>query len=338
MNFAVLTGGGDSAGINDFLYFLGQRLNREGHRLIGFRHSWQGLIDGDAVELKLNELEERRFTPGTLLGTRRVNPIKEQKIETVLANLEAKKIDVLVALGGDDTLGVAAHLAEKGIAVVGVPQTIDNDLLGTDRSLGFATAVRQAAYSVNEMINSNIAHDRDMIVEVMGRDAGWLALAVALNTPACACMCPEGAMTSAEAVQAMQRRLKRTNRAVLAIVAEGVKLDSYEQAHKERDAFGNIIYEGISHGVAAEYKEATGRTPRVQILAYVMRGGIPVPADVELAAQFANYAVDLAVAGKSGEMTALAGGEMASLPLAEIMGGKKTIERGFLSKQLKLLA
>lgn len=338
MNFAVLTGGGDSSGINDFLYFLAQRLNKEGHSLLGFRNSWQGLVENEAIALDKISLENVRFTPGTMLGTARKNPIKDGQIDLVLANLEVRKVDALIAMGGDDTLGVAAHLAKSGVKVVGVPQTIDDDLRGTDRSLGFATAVRQAAYCVNSVINSNVAHDRDMIVEIMGRDAGWLALATALNTPACACMCPEGSMSMDETFQAMKRYKKSTGKAALAIVAEGIRPEGYDLSDKPKDAFGNIAFEGVSHWVGTKYQEATGRGPRVQILGYLARGGAPVPFDVELAALYANQAVDLILAGKSGEMAAVTGGCPSSLPLGEVIGAKKTIDPEFLTRQLRLLA
>lgn len=338
MNFAVLTGGGDSSGINDFLYFLAHRLNQEGHTLLGFKNSWQGLVANDAISLDKNTLEASRFTPGTILGTARKNPIKDGQIDQVLANLAERKIDALITMGGDDTLGVAAHLDKSGFKVVGVPQTIDDDLRGTDRSLGFATAVRQAADNINAVINSNIAHDRDMIVEIMGRDAGWLALATALNTPACACMCPEGPMSLAETFTAMQRYKQATNKAALAIVAEGIRPEGYDLSDKPRDAFGNIAFEGVSHWVGAKYQEATGRTPRVQILGFFARGGVPAPADVELAALYANQAVDLILAGQSGQMAAVRNGKPGSFPLDEVIGGKKTIELDYLAKQLKLLA
>lgn len=338
MNFGVLTGGGDSSGINDFLYFLAQRLDSEGHTLTGFRNSWLGLVANDAVTLEKNRLAETRFTPGTVLGTARKNPIKDGQMDTVLAHLEERKIDALIAMGGDDTLGVASHLAELGFTVIGVPQTIDDDLRGTERSLGFFTAVGQAATAINSMINSNIAHDRDMIVEVMGRDAGWLALATALATPACACMCPEGPMELDEMTAAMKRFKKNTGKAGLAIVAEGIQLRGIDREGLPTDAFGNLALEGVSHIVGAKYKDATGRSPRVQILGYLMRGGAPLPYDVELAASFANQAVDLALAGKSGKMVAQMNGKAHSVALSDVIGAKKMIDLDYLQKQLRLLA
>ncbi len=338
MKFGVFTGGGDSAGINDFLYFLAQRLNKEGHSLIGFRNSWEGLIINDCLELKRDELEAHRFTPGTVLGTVRRNPVKEGKLGDVQETLEEREIDVLIAMGGDDTLGVANRLAGEGLTVIGVPQTIDNDLQGTERTLGFATAVRQASYTVNSLVNSNIAHDREMFVEAMGREAGWLALAIALNTPACACMCPEGRMDLAETIEAMRNYKRRTGRAALAVVSEGISLEGYDRSRASKDAFGNVAYEGISHGVADEYKKATGRTCRVQVLGYLMRGGTTVPEDVQLAAAFANTAVDLALSGRNGEMVGLVGSKIHSLPLSDVMGAKKTVPLDYLNKQLELLA
>ena len=151
MKFAVLTGGGDSSGINDFLYFLAQRLEREGHSLIGFRRSWLGLVNNDAVELGRKCLAQHRFTPGTILGTERKNPIKDGGMDKVLASLEDREVDVLIAMGGDDTLGVANHLAGMGFTVVGVAQTIDDDVQGTDRSLGYYTAIYQGVRAVNSI-------------------------------------------------------------------------------------------------------------------------------------------------------------------------------------------
>jgi len=319
LKFAVLTGGGDSSGINDFLYFLAQRLEREGHSLIGFRRSWLGLVNNDAVELGRKCLAQHRFTPGTILGTERKNPIKDGEMDKVLASLEDREVDVLIAMGGDDTLGVANHLAGMGFTVVGVAQTIDDDVQGTDRSLGYYTAIYQGVRAVNSMVNSNVAHDRDMIVEIMGRDAGWLALGVAVNTPACACMCPEGA-------------------AALAIVSEGIQLEGVERAGLQRDAFGNIAYAGVSHIVGDLYKQRTGRNPRVQVMGYMLRGGTPVPQDVELAAFYANYAVDLALAGQTGRLAGLQNGKPTAVPLSEVVGQKKLLDLAELKEKLALLA
>lgn len=338
MNFAVLTGGGDSAGINDFLYFLAQRLEREGHNLIGFRRSWLGLVNNDAITLDQAKLAEYRFTAGTVLGTERKNPVKDGDLEKVLANLQERKVDSLIAIGGDDTLGVAAHLAKLGFNVVGVPQTIDDDVVGTDRTLGYYTAVNQAVSAINSMVNSNVAHDRDMIVEIMGRDAGWLALATALNTPACACMCPEGPMSLEDMIASMQRHKKITGRASLAIVSEGVQLEGVVREGLATDAFGNVAYEGVGYIVADKYKEATGRNPRVQILGYLLRGGTPSPQDVELAANYANQAVDLALAGNTGQMVARKNGRDHAVPLTDVLGTKKLVDLDYLTKQLKILA
>jgi len=338
LKFAVLTGGGDSSGINDFLYFLAQRLEREGHSLIGFLRSWLGLVNNDAVELGRKCLAQHRFTPGTILGTERKNPIKDGEMDKVLASLEDREVDVLIAMGGDDTLGVANHLAGMGFTVVGVAQTIDDDVQGTDRSLGYYTAIYQGVRAVNSMVNSNVAHDRDMIVEIMGRDAGWLALGVAVNTPACACMCPEGAMTFDEMVSAMERYRRENGQAALAIVSEGIQLEGVERAGLQRDAFGNIAYAGVSHIVGDLYKQRTGRNPRVQVMGYMLRGGTPVPQDVELAAFYANYAVDLALAGQTGRLAGLQNGKPTAVPLSEVVGQKKLLDLAELKEKLALLA
>jgi len=338
LRFAVLTGGGDSSGINDFLYFLAQRLEREGHSLIGFRRSWLGLVNNDAIELDRKTLAQHRFTAGTLLGTERKNPIKDGQMDQVLRSLEDRKVDVLIAMGGDDTLGVAGHLSELGFTVVGVAQTIDDDVVGTDRTLGYYTAIYQGVRAVNSMVNSNVAHDRDMIVEIMGRDAGWLALGVAINTPACACMCPEGEMTLDEMIERMQEYRRINGKAALAIVSEGIQLEGVDRGELQRDAFGNVAYEGVSHIVGDLYKKATGRSPRVQVMGYLLRGGAPVPQDVELAAFYANHAIDLALAGQTGRLAALQNGKPAAVPLSEVVGRKKLIDLAELREKLKLLA
>ncbi len=333
MNFGVLTGGGDSAGINDFLYFLAQRLEREGHTLTGFRSSWLGMVNNDAVILNKAMLEPHRHTPITMLGSERKNPIKDGQMDQVLASLEDRKIDAMICMGGDDTLGVAAHLSELGFNVVGAPQTIDNDLRLTDYTLGYDTAVRQSATCINSMVNSNVGHDKDMIAEVMGRDAGWLAYATALNTPACACMCPEGPMELEEMIARMKDYKKRTGRAGLAIVSEGVEVKGVDRGELRKDAFGNVYTAGIGHIVGDKYEQAAGRKPRVQVMGYLLRGGIPSPYDVDLALSFANQAVDLLLAGKTGYMVTRLDGRDQAVPLKDVVGGKKYMDPKFLEQQ-----
>lgn len=337
MKFAVLTGGGDSSGINDFLYFLARRLEHEGHDLIGFKSSWLGMVNNDAMELNTSILAPHRHTPSTMLGSERKNPIKDGQIDLVLKHLEQHKVDALICMGGDDTLGVAAHLAELGINVVGAPQTIDDDLLFTDRTLGYETAVRQASTYINSMINSNVGHDKDMIVEVMGRDAGWLALGTALNTPACACMCPEGPMELEEMIDRMKHFKQTTGRAGLAIVSEGVQLEDVDRGELPKDAFGNVYFAGVSRIVGQKYEEATGRKPRVQVMGYLLRGGIPSPFDVELAASFANQAVDLLLKGQTGYMVTRLDGREQAVPLTDIAGGKKYLDAAYLEQQFNRL-
>ncbi len=260
-------------------------------------------------------------------------------MDLVLASLEDRKIDAMICMGGDDTLGVAAHLAELGFNVVGAPQTIDNDLRFTDYTLGYETAVRQSSSYINSVINSNVGHDKDMIVEVMGRDAGWLALATAINTPACACMCPEGPMDLEEMIAKMTEFKKRTGRAGLAIVSEGIELKGVDRGELRKDAFGNVYTAGVSHIVGEKFEQATGRKPRVQVMGYLLRGGVPSPADVQLAADFANEAVDLALAGKTGYMVTKLEGRMQAVPLKEVAGGKKYLDPAYLEMQLaRLLA
>ncbi|NLL48662.1 MAG: hypothetical protein GX249_08750 [Firmicutes bacterium] len=334
MNFGVLTGGGDSAGINDFLYFLAKRLELDGHTLTGFRSSWVGMVNNDAISLNRAMLEPHRHTPSTMLGSERKNPIKDGEMDKVLATLEDRKIDAMICMGGDDTLGVAAHLAELGFNVVGAPQTIDDDLRFTDHTLGYETAVRQASTYINSIINSNVGHDKDMIVEVMGRDAGWLALATAMNTPACACMCPEGPMELEEMIAAMTDYKKRTGRAGLAIVSEGIELKGVDRGELRKDAFGNVYTAGVSHIVGEKYEAATGRKPRVQVMGYLLRGGVPSPYDVDLALSFANQAVDLALAGKTGYMVTRYEGRDQAIPLKDVAGGKKYLDPDFLAQQL----
>jgi 6-phosphofructokinase len=333
MNFGVLTGGGDSSGINDFLYFLAKRLESEGHTLTGFRSSWLGMVNNDAITLTTSMLAPHRHTASTVLGSERKNPIKDGQMDLVLASLEDRKIDAMICMGGDDTLGVAAHLAGLGFNVVGAPQTIDDDIRFTDHTLGYETAVRQAATFINSMINSNVGHDKDMIVEVMGRDAGWLALGTAMNTPACACMCPEGPMELEEMIERMKAYKKRTGRAGLAIVSEGIELKGVDRGELRKDAFGNVYTAGVSHYVGEKYEAATGRKPRVQVMGYLLRGGVPSPADVELALSFANQAVDLALAGKTGYMVTRWEGREQAIPLKDVAGGKKYADPKYLEQQ-----
>jgi 6-phosphofructokinase 1 len=293
------------------------------------------MVNNDAITLTKSMLAPHRHTPSTMLGSERKNPIKDGQMDLVLASLEDRKIDAMICMGGDDTLGVAAHLAELGFNVVGAPQTIDDDLRFTDHTLGYETAVRQASTYINSMINSNVGHDKDMIVEVMGRDAGWLALGTAMNTPACACMCPEGPMELEEMIARMTDFKKRTGRAGLAIVSEGVELKGVDRGELRKDAFGNVYTAGVSHIVGEKYEEATGRKPRVQVMGYLLRGGVPSPYDVDLALSFANQAVDLALAGKTGYMVTRLDGRDQAIPLKEVAGGKKYLDPAYLEQQFQ---
>ncbi|MCD5408815.1 6-phosphofructokinase [Candidatus Bipolaricaulota bacterium] len=335
----VLTGGGDSPGINAALRAIVRRAHAAGVEVIGFRDGWKGPIKGEGGPLTLEDVSGILYLGGTILGTSRTNPFEKkerngetvweptEKVEAIKGNLKKQKIDALIAIGGDDTLGVAHRLREHGVKAVGIPQTIDNDIGGTDYAIGFHSALATVTDALDKLHTTAHAHHRVLIVEVMGRDSGWIAVYGGLAGGADVIIVPEGppegSFSVDEVEEVIRRRLKQDKRFSIVVVAEGARpreLGGKQVASGEVDAFGHVRLGGVGYWLADELKKRNlPLTPRVTVLAYLQRGGIATPFDRLLATRFGVKAVELALEGVYDVLTGLRGTEVEAVPLAQAL-------------------
>ncbi len=314
----VLTGGGDCPGLNAAIRaVVRSAMGRYGWRVVGFEDGWRGVAEGASRELDRDAVQGILFRGGTILGSSGFNPYLEGGIEAVRAELE--RLDGLVVIGGDGTLGVAARLAEEGFPVLGIPKTIDNDLSGTDRCIGFATAVQIATDAIDRLHTTAESHDRLMLVEVMGRSSGWIAVEAGIAGGADAILIPERPFDLDEVAEHLRNRHRRGRSFSIVVVAEGaVPVEgTLELPPYELDPRGFPRYGGIAHHIAPELERRCGYETRVTVLGHVQRGGTPVAEDRVLATRFGEAAVDLAAAGRWGRMVGIRGGAIADAPLGE---------------------
>jgi ATP-dependent phosphofructokinase / diphosphate-dependent phosphofructokinase len=311
----ILTGGGDCPGLNAVIRAVARRSLDRGAEVIGVREGWRGLVAGLFQPLGYREISGILPRGGTILGTTRTNPYKnEGDVERVLATFEENGLDALVAIGGEDTLGVAARLhAEHGFPVVGVPKTIDNDLSATDYTFGFDTAVWIATEAIDRLHTTAESHNRVMVVEVMGRQTGWIAVMSGIAGGADVILIPEQPVTVEQACADIKRRHERGKDFSIVVVSEGYEL-TYESGERravaqeaETDQFGHIRLGGVGEALAHDIEERTGYETRVTVLGHVQRGGTPTPRDRILATRFGLEAADLVAAGSFGRMAALQG-------------------------------
>jgi ATP-dependent phosphofructokinase / diphosphate-dependent phosphofructokinase len=311
----ILTGGGDCPGLNAVIRAVARRSLDRGAEVIGVREGWRGLVAGLFQPLGYREISGILPRGGTILGTTRTNPYKnEGDVEQVLATLEENGLDALVAIGGEDTLGVAARLHEEhGFPVVGVPKTIDNDLSATDYTFGFDTAVWIATEAIDRLHTTAESHNRVMVVEVMGRQTGWIAVMSGIAGGADVILIPEQPVTVEQACADIKRRHERGKDFSIVVVSEGYEL-TYESGERravaqeaETDQFGHIRLGGVGEALAHDIEERTGYETRVTVLGHVQRGGTPTPRDRILATRFGLKAADLVAAGSFGRMAALQG-------------------------------
>jgi phosphofructokinase-like protein len=329
----ILTGGGDCPGLNAVIRAAARRLFAEGWQVYGVRAGWRGL-----VEPKLEELGPREITGilprgGTIIGTSRTNPYEvEGGVEAVLRNIDSHGLDALVAIGGEDTLGVAARLhAEHGTHVVGVPKTIDNDLSGTDYTFGFDTAVFIATEAIDRLHTTAESHNRVMVVEVMGRHTGWIAVMSGIAGGADVILIPEQPITVEEACDDIRRRHAKGKDFSIVVVSEGYEL-TYASGERRsvtqdasRDAFGHVRLGGVGDALAREIEERTGYETRVTVLGHVQRGGSPTPHDRVLATRFGLKAAELVLAARWGRMASLQGDQIADVSLVDATAELKTV-------------
>jgi 6-phosphofructokinase 1 len=329
MRIGVLTGGGDCPGLNAVIRAVVRKGEGvHGDAVVGFRHGWRGVLDGEAVELTIATTRGILHRGGTILGTSRTNPSKtDDGLSRVTATLEREHIDGLIAIGGEDTLGVAARLADDGVHVIGVPKTIDNDLSGTDVTFGFDTAVQIASDAIDRLHTTAESHDRVLVVEVMGRHAGWIALHSGLAGGADVILVPERPFDLDELCSRLQHRHARGANFSIVVVAEGAVPASGTMATLEAgvDEFGHVRLGGIGNALAPELEARTGFETRVVVLGHLLRGGTPTAFDRILATRFGLAAVDAAHDGASGVMVGLRGTDIVRVPIAEAVRELKTV-------------
>jgi ATP-dependent phosphofructokinase / diphosphate-dependent phosphofructokinase len=329
MRVGVLTGGGDCPGLNAVIRAVVRRgVSEFGFDFVGFRDGWRGPLDNQTTELGIPQVRGILPRGGTILGSSRTNPFKvEGGVERITENLAALGVGALVAIGGEDTLGVATRLAELGVSVVGVPKTIDNDLSGTDFTFGFDTAVNIATEAIDRLHTTAESHHRVLVVEVMGRHAGWIALHSGIAGGANIILIPEQPF-DIENVCALVERRFQLQYAPIIVVAEGAVPAEGTMATvaPELDAFGHVRLGGIGDRLASEIESRTGKEARAVVLGHIQRGGTPTAFDRWLATRFGLHAIGAVHDGDFGKMVALRGTDIVRVDLIEGTGKLKTVD------------
>jgi ATP-dependent phosphofructokinase / diphosphate-dependent phosphofructokinase len=326
----VLTGGGDCPGLNAVIRAVARRSFSRGHEVLGVREGWRGLVEGKFEPLGPREVSGLLPRGGTILGTSRTNPYKlDGGVDAVLANFERQGLGALVAVGGEDTLGVATRLhAEHGFPVVGVPKTIDNDLSATDYTFGFDTAVFICTEAIDRLHTTAESHNRVMVVEVMGRHTGWIAVVSGIAGGADVILIPEHPVSLDDTCAEIRRRHERGKDFSIVVVSEGYELEGAAEAG-DVDQFGHVRLSerGVGARLAGQIEERTGFETRVTVLGHVQRGGSPTPRDRVLATRYGLKAADLVEEGRFGRMAALQGDSVVDVSLEEATAELKTVPR-----------
>ncbi|MFI7243746.1 6-phosphofructokinase [Streptomyces qinglanensis] len=330
MRVGVLTGGGDCPGLNAVMRAVVRKGVQEyGYDFTGFRDGWRGPLEGETVRLDIPAVRGMLPRGGTILGSSRTNPFKEEDgVRRIRENLAKYEVDALIAIGGEDTLGVAARLTgEHGIRCVGVPKTIDNDLSATDYTFGFNTAVTVATEAIDRLHTTAESHMRVLVVEVMGRHAGWIALHSGLAGGANCILIPEQRFDTAQVCGWVTSRFKASY-APIVVVAEGAMPQGGEMVLKDgsTDSFGHVRLSGVGEWLAKEIESRTGKEARTTVLGHIQRGGTPTPYDRWLATRFGLHAIDAVRDEEWGSMVALRGTDIVRVPLAQATEKLKTVD------------
>lgn len=332
MHIGILTGGGDAPGLNAVIRGVTVRGIRDGHRITGFLRGWKGAIENESIQLDLQKVNDIHMQGGTILLSSRTNPFKiENGFQSILDTCRENDVDCLVAMGGEDTLGVAARLYEDGLQVIGVPKTIDNDLSATDFTFGFDTAINYVMKALDMLHTTARSHERVLVVEIMGRHAGWMAVHGGIAGGAHVILVPEKEFDTDEVCELLKARYARGDRYAIVAVAEGA-MDPGLQRHvfhsAEKDAFGHIQLGtgiGIGEVLKNEIADRTDLETRHVVLGHVQRGGSPTAFDRVLGTRLGVKAVEMAERGEFGKMAALRGTEIVAVDLKEAVGTLKTI-------------
>ena len=329
MRIGVLTGGGDCPGLNAVIRAVVRKgVTVYGHEFVGFRDGWRGPLEGQTRQLDVDAVRGILPRGGTILGSSRTNPFKvDGGVEKIEANLEEMGIDALVAIGGEDTLGVATRLHEHGVQVVGVPKTIDNDLNATDYTFGFDTAVNIAMEAIDRLHTTAESHHRALIVEVMGRHAGWIALHAGMAGGANVILIPEVPFDIDKVCAYVESRFE-SHYSPIIVVSEGATPaeGTMVLADGDLDSFGHVRLGGIGQVLEKEIEKRTGKEARTSVLGHIQRGGTPTAFDRWLATRFGLHAIDAVEDGDWGKMVALNGTDIERVPLGDATTVLKLVE------------
>jgi phosphofructokinase-like protein len=333
MRIGVLTGGGDVPGLNAAIRAVARRAFEYGWEVYGIYDGWKGLRDGIMKPLERADVSGILHRGGTILGSSRTNLAKKPgDMEKALENAKKFGLDAVVAIGGDDTLGVCAQLTKRGLPAVGIPKTMDNDVVGTDYCIGFNTAVTTVAEALDKLHSTAEAHHRVIVVEVMGRYTGWVAVMGGLAGGADYILTPEKPSSIAEVCEHIKRRWAMGKKFSIVVVAEAAKIAEVitdeAEAEKRKDEFGHIRLDlrGLGPTIATAIEERTGFETRFVVLGHLQRGGSPTVFDRVLATRMGVYAVDLIKQGKFGRMVALQGDKITDVPLEEVADKRKAVD------------
>ena len=330
MKVAVLSGGGDAPGINAVIRAVVRKgIESYSYEMVGVRNGWQGLVENEFVTLNLDEIAGILPRGGSILGTSRTNPFKHKGgVQKILRNAKENGLDAIVVIGGEDTLGVAHKLCEMGLPSVGVPKTIDNDLLGTDYTFGFNTAVSIATDALDRLHTTAESHQRVIILEVMGRYTGWIALEAGLAGGADAILIPEKPFDLNEVCHLIKHRQSRGRNFSVIVVAEGAKPKEGKEIlySDSTDEFGHVRFGGVGYYLGKEIEKRIDTETRVVVLGHLQRGGSPTPFDRILATRFGIAAIDLVHQGQFGRIVAIQGNRIVSVPLKDVVGKRKTVD------------
>jgi phosphofructokinase-like protein len=324
MKIGVLTGGGDCAGLNATIRGLVARAEGYGFEVVGIERGWKGLIEPKGTKITYEMVSELVGVGGTFILTSRTNPFKiDGGPEKVVQSIKKLGLDCLVAIGGNDTLGVAHKLSQMGVKVIGVPKTMDNDLSSTDFTFGFDSAVNVAVDSIDRVKTTGMSHERVIVVEVMGRDAGWVAAYAGIASGAHVVLLPENPFDIADVCKTLKKRWDAGHKFSLVVVAEGAKAKGTKVTKDATlDAFGNPILGGVGQLVAKEIEKRTGLETREVVLGHIIRGGAPSAYDRVLATRFGVAAAEMVKKGDFGMMVALKGNKVVSVKIGGALAQK----------------
>ncbi|MBI5418196.1 6-phosphofructokinase [Candidatus Poribacteria bacterium] len=328
----ILTGGGDCPGLNAAIRAVVRKgIGVYGYEIYGIMNGWAGLLEGKIKQLRRDDVTGILPKGGTILGTSRTNPYKrEDGVAKIKENMKIYQMESIIVVGGEDTLGVAARLSmEEGIKIIGIPKTIDNDLKGTQYTFGFDTAINIITEAIDRLHSTAESHHRVIVLEVMGRHAGWLAVYGGIAGGADLILIPELPFDINEVCEIIKRRHESGRDFSIVVVAEGAKekqMDDLILTSKKKDEFGHEMLGGIGQVLSKKIEKITGYETRVTVLGHTQRGGTPTPFDRVLATRYGIAAIDLVNIDRYGRMVAMVGGEITSIPLKEMASGIKTVD------------